>query len=83
MYRGDNPPGEVTEPAELMTQEEAAVALDCLLITIGRLIGEGRLRPVTYRGAPGVERASVDAELAGRVGHWRLRNLLRALRYWI
>jgi hypothetical protein len=80
MHRWPHPPREVAA-ADLVTQEEAARVLGCRMLTVGSLVAQGRLLPVTAGGAAGVERASLERELHWRrtTRLWRVRSLLRGV----
>lgn len=79
MDHWEHPPVEV--PAEeFMTQEDAAAELGISILTVGLYVAEGRVKPGTLRGEPGVIRASVQEELARRrVPGYRLKALFRSL----
>ena len=81
MDRWELPPVEVSA-AEFVDQFEAARMLKVSMLGVGRLIGEGRLAPVTLDGAPGVSRASVDEELLFRKRS-PIRARLRSVLHWL
>jgi len=85
MYRRPSPPREVPA-ADFLTQDEAAALLRRRPPSlVGVLVATGRLKPATCGDRqPGVERASVEAELAYRTRPlWRTRTLLRTVWHFL
>lgn len=79
MYRWPNPPIEVTR-TEFVSQEDAARTLGTGVLTIGRMIGMGRLRAATSAGQAGVTAASLAAEEERRTKRfWRVKLVVQTI----
>lgn len=82
MQRWPHPPRVLTSD-EFVTQQDAAERLGVSLLSVGRLIAEGRLLPGTCNGELGVELASMEAERSRRTGRlWRPRSFVKSLWHW-
>lgn len=70
---------------DFVTEDAATLRLGLRhLLTVDRLVAEGRLVRVSCRGVVGVSAVSVDAEAMRRTGRlWRLRSAVRSVLHWV